>query len=90
MAELFQADGTKSQHVPSQPPEWSLQELQFLVGGYIEKVYVRPGSPAEGALAFCDEDGRAKRLPLNATASWLVGYEYRGPVLLFGKGETVA
>ena len=87
MAKLIQPDGTVSTHVPDQPPKWSLKELQFLVGGYIEQVRIREGSEAEGALAFCDEDGRMKRLPFNEAASGLVGYQYVGPVLLIEDDE---
>ena len=38
MATLYSADGTIQTHVPSNGPTWSLRELQFLVGGYIEQV----------------------------------------------------
>jgi hypothetical protein len=87
MAQLIQVNGDVSTHLPANPPEWSLKELQFLVGGYIELVKIRAGSSVEGAVAFCDEDGRCKGLKLNETASAVVGFEYRGPVLILGDDE---
>ena len=89
MAKLIQPDGSVSDHVPDEPPEWSLNALQFLVGGYIEMVRIRQGSDIEGGLAFCDEDGRAKGLPFNEMASGLLGYQYVGPILVIEEGEIV-
>ena len=88
MATLYRPDGTHTVHSPAHPPEWSLAELQFLVGGYIELVRISKGSAISGKVAYCDEDGRRKQLPLNARASRLVGYAYVGPVLVIDDRET--
>ena len=49
-----------------------LKELQYIVGGYIEQV---PGFDSYGGykcIAFCNEEGKLKGLPLNfmATKRW--------------------
>jgi Domain of unknown function (DUF3846) len=48
---------------PANGKKFSLEELQKLVGGYIEYV------PRSRPIAYCDEEGRLKEKPLNALAS---------------------
>jgi uncharacterized protein DUF3846 len=48
---------------PSNGKSFSLKELQQFVGGYIE--YVPHSTP----IAYCNEEGRLKNLPLNRRAS---------------------
>lgn len=88
MATLYLPDGTRTFHAPAHPPNWSLVELQFLVGGYIELVKISQGSAINGKVAYCNEDGRRHRLQLNTQASRLVGYMYVGPVLVIDDRET--
>lgn len=59
------------------PP--TLQQLQSAVRGYVERVPL----PAY-RLAFCDEDGIAKKLPLNRGAvNYLnTGFRLFGPVVI--------
>lgn len=65
MAELLCADGTtKTLNGPL-----TLQNMQLLVGGYVE--FVRIGG---GQLLIVDEDGLGKQKPLNTAATVL----YRG------------
>jgi hypothetical protein len=69
-------DGTRSTHTPK-GKRWTLEELQSLVGGYIEAI-----SLPSGNVALMDEDGRMRRLPLNPTASALVGRALVGPIVI--------
>ena len=91
MADLIHPDGTVTEHRPNTPPDWTLAELQFLVGGFLEQVR-RPGwlPRDETVLAFCDEDGLAKGLAVNARASRVLGRQYVGPVLIIADEERVA
>lgn len=68
-AKWIKADGTV---VPVQPKDgkyFSLEEMQEMVGGYIEMI--RPPSRT-GALIICNEEGKMIGLPYNklATAMW--------------------
>jgi len=59
----------------------TLDELQALVGGYIEAV---PGSDHR---AFCNEEGLLLGLPFNARASLRFGVPLVGPVVELEPGE---
>lgn len=56
-----------------------LDQVQRGVGGYVEQVHV-PGMP--GLVLLCDEDGRAKGLPINPAASAIAGRPIVGNVVL--------
>jgi len=86
MADLMHPDGRVTTHVPKNPPEWTLPELQFLVGGYIEQATDAAGRRVN---AFCDEDGLAKELKVNAKASTTIGRGYVGPVLFISDDERI-
>jgi len=91
VAELIHPDGTVTEHRPGNPPDWTLAELQFLVGGFLEQARPPGWLPrGETVLAFCDEDGLSKGLAANATASRLLGRQYVGPVLIIADEERVA
>lgn len=64
---LLRADGTQC-HVWPKKRKFSLDELQKLVGGYIERVEIGPGLDM-----IVDEEGRLKGLPQNAEATLLAG-----------------
>jgi hypothetical protein len=65
----------ESKDITKQP---SLEELQAAVGGYIEGVNITKYD-GEDAVAFCNEEGKLKRLPMNqkATRAWrdALGFE---------------
>ena len=68
---------------PGEPPsigmiDRTLEEMQRLVGGYIEQVR------CDGHAAYVDEDGQAKNLPPNVTASMVLNKPIVGPALFFG------
>lgn len=60
---------------PADGKKFSLEELQAVVGGYIEIVTL-----PDGALLICHEDGRLRQLPVNKPASLLVGQPILGNV----------
>jgi hypothetical protein len=82
MAHLIQPDGTVTGHTPKSGRDWSLIEIQFLIGGYIERV-----PTTKKHEAYCDEEGVQRKLPVNAFASLLLRVELVGPVLLLDKTE---
>lgn len=54
-----------------------LEAMQLAVGGFIETVpgfrmYVVPDGTTQSGVAFCNEEGKLKSLPVNhlATANW--------------------
>jgi hypothetical protein len=57
--------------------DWTLAKLQTLVGGYIEKIDL-----PDRKIVLVDEEGQLKGLPLNRTASALVGKPLVGPVVV--------
>ncbi len=63
MAQVIQPDGT-TQEVHSQGKRLTLQDLQRLVGGYIQFIHL-----ADGRWLAVDEDGKPKRLPMNVRAT---------------------
>jgi len=66
MARHIKADGTESIVAPK-GAKWTLEELQALVGGYIEFM---PGKI--GFRMVMNEEGRIKQLPFNARATSIV------------------
>lgn len=55
---------------PANGPAFSLPELQKIVAGYIEAVYLRMSG--ERVIMFVNEDGRRLELPVNGYATFLV------------------
>jgi hypothetical protein len=66
MATLLRTDGSVEVLAPPNGVHWSLEELQTLIGGYIEVV-----STIEGKYLVIDDEGKRKRKPLNAAATRL-------------------
>lgn len=60
---LIQPDGRTTTHNPA-GKVWTLEELQSLVGGYIEPLWLE-----NGQVAIVNEDGRLKGLAENPTAT---------------------
>lgn len=67
MATLIKADGTKKTIQPQNGTDFSLEELQKYVDGYIEVVYLRN---QEDEIMVINEDGK-ERYPTNQTATKL-------------------
>lgn len=74
-ATLITPDGKVSDVVPS-GKKLSLDEMQKLVGGYIERVTIKGGE------MYVDEEGLLKNLPLNQKASELAGRGLVGNALV--------
>ena len=71
MAQIIKADGTVERVAPTNPPHFSLTELQAAVGGYIEHVKL----------------AGAMNLPPNARASQIAGTGIVGDALLIAGDE---
>ena len=60
---LYRTNETVEEVFPKNGKKFTLEELQGFVGGYIEMIpYTRP-------VAYCNEEGRLKKLPFNTVAS---------------------
>lgn len=87
VAQLLAIDGTRTEVRPA-GEHFTLEELQQLVGGYIEPLGLR-----DGRVMLIDEDGKAKRLARNPEASRLMtgqltpGDYIVGPALLVHRDE---
>ena len=57
----------------------SLEQAQTIVGGYVELVRPCNGTPMQ---ILCNEDGHMLRLPLNMTATLLMGRPIAGNAIL--------
>ncbi len=62
---------------------YTLEEMQSLVGGYVEIVQLWGGSH----YLLLNEEGRLKNLPVNKLASALLGFEVRGSVAVVSAEE---
>jgi len=80
-ATIYRANGDISSMVaPADDRQFTLAELQKLVGGYIELV---PGTgPLDGESAYCSEEGRIRELLPNERASIAFGMRLCGDVVL--------
>lgn len=76
-AMVFRENGV-IERIDSEGREFSLDELQRAVGGYIESV---PGADEWGLEAYCNEEGRVLRLKPNALASEIFMLSLVGPVV---------
>jgi hypothetical protein len=85
MAKLYEPSGRVSDCTPRNGRKFTLEELQALVGGYIEIVRI-PGDAGKRVM-FVDEEGRLKRLPPNVAASHLAGQLIVGSALLCSSKE---
>ena len=67
MATLIQVDGSERQVLPASGQAFTLEELQALVGGYVEPLRLPSGD-----IVLLDEDGKLKQKPKNGRATTLV------------------
>jgi len=61
--------------------KYSLHELQAVVGGYIELI------PGSGGRAYCNEDGKRLKLPINERASAQFMQHLVGDVIILEAGD---
>jgi hypothetical protein len=76
MAKLFKVDGTVENVKPANGTNFSLEELQQLVGGLIQVVPV-----FRNQIIVVDEEGRLKNYQHNLIASLLVMDEVNGDIV---------
>jgi hypothetical protein len=76
MATLLRSDGTAETLQPSNGVHWNLEELQVLVGGYIEVA-----KTTDGRFLVMDEEGKLKRKALNIAATRIYQHGRRDPVV---------
>ena len=77
---IIQPDGTRRLVEPQDDESFDLEELQAIVGGYIQLV-----TTLDDRYMICDEDGLSKQLPVNDLASIYAGQVIVGTVLICDK-----
>lgn len=68
MATLIKADGTQTEILPQNGTDFSLEELQNYVDGYIQVIQLHN---QEDKILVINEDGKIQQRPLNTTATEL-------------------
>lgn len=63
---IIMADGLQKKVAPANGTDFSLDELNGIVGGYIEVLHI------EDKLLVCNEEGKLNDLPYNAIATQLI------------------
>lgn len=78
---LYKPGESEPSHpMPANGKTWTLDEVQGLVGGYVQLIQLD-----DGLTMLVDEEGRMKGLPLNQGASLLSGHPVVGTALIFPK-----
>lgn len=85
MATLYEPSGRDTPCRPRNGKKFTLDELQELIGGYVEMVSI-PGDVGRRVF-FVDEDGRMKGLPSNVRASHIAYRLLLGNALLCSPKE---
>jgi hypothetical protein len=85
-AMLIRADGGEAEITPK-AKKFSLEELQALVGGYIEAVPHIPGGLDADDDLICNEEGKLRGMPLNRKASMLAAQLIVGDVVILKRGK---
>lgn len=67
MARIYYANGESKVVEPKNGNDFQLEELQAIVGGYIECLNLN-----DGRLLVCNEEGKLEGLPLNDAATDIV------------------
>lgn len=73
-AYIIKASGDIQEVSPKNGSDFSLEELQEIVGGYIEVVYFHDGT---NRIMIVDEEGKLKNYPINEAASE-IAYQGKG------------
>jgi hypothetical protein len=76
MATLYRENGTAEEVQPANGSSFTLQEMQTLVGGYIEITETR-----DGRLMVLDEEGKLKGKRMNLPATMLYRYGSYDPIV---------
>ncbi len=71
MAEIIKADGQKQELQPANGTDFTLEEMQSIVGGYIELVELN-----ETDTMVLNEEGKLEGLPINIKATGLFRSHY--------------
>jgi len=92
MAMLFLPTGEVREVAPAQPPAFTLEELQRLVGGNIQVApkpdWARDHEFWHRYVVVCDGDGRLKAgARLNERISYLADQRLFGDVVVLSRGE---
>ncbi len=61
---IYRASGSIENASPKDGQQFSLEELQKIVDGYIELVRL-----SDGRVMVCNEDGKSRNLPMNQNAT---------------------
>lgn len=77
MAKIIKTDGTEREVEPRNGSDFSLSEMQRIVGGFIEIVTLK-----DHQLMVVNEEGVILEMPYNAKASELYGQPIVGNVLV--------
>lgn len=77
MAKIIKSDGTERNVEPRNGGDFSLSEMQRIVGGFIEIVTLK-----DGQLMVVNEEGMLLEMPYNQKASELYGQPVVGNVLV--------
>lgn len=86
MAIVIEIDGTARSVRPDDGrAQFTLEELQGFVGGYIQLVPSR--ERFRGVLMLANEEGRLKGMKMNAAATVLSGQLVVGPIVLLTPEE---
>ena len=85
MATLYKMDGTVQEVKPAKGKAFTIEEMQKLVGGYVELIpsIYRP----KGKLVLVDEDGIPRKKGFNIRVSQLLGIALVGDVVICEKKE---
>ncbi len=68
---IYQANGEIIPITPKNNVSFTLKEMQDIVGGYIELIYLK-----DGRLMIVNEEGKMNELKPNPEASKLIMYDY--------------
>lgn len=79
MAQILRTNGTWDNVQPANGSDFSLQEVQAIVGGYVELVRLW-----DGRIMLINEEGKLEGLPLNAEATRLFLVERDGYDVIAG------
>ena len=79
---IMHTDGTLTPITPKKGTTYSLEELQALVGGYIEMLPLE-----KNRYAVVNEEGMLHGLDLNPSASLLLGQKIVGPCVVIPRSS---
>jgi len=84
MAQVIKSSGEVIETQPNNGTDFSIEELQAIVGGYIEVVSLR-----DGRLIVCDEQGKLKGKDFNTRATYILQTAFAFPTHDFIVGDVL-